>query len=119
VDLFGAAALNDAVADAAANIVLRYGLPHAPGTGFNTPHCLVPMHVDAAAKADYLARNNGTHGIYNVAEDDGTVAIDKAEGVIWLAAEWRPKWLDLVTGGRKKGRLRSRFRRIMVALSNQ
>jgi hypothetical protein len=37
-----------------------------------------PIHIDAAAHAALLALTRGAPGIYNVAEDDGTVSIDKA-----------------------------------------
>ena len=37
-----------------------------------------PLHVDAAAQAALLAVTRGAPGIYNIAEDDGAVTIDKA-----------------------------------------
>lgn len=60
-----------------AGIVLRYGRLYGPGT-WNTPNAPAPLHVDAAAQAALLALSRGAPGIYNVAEDDGAVAIDKA-----------------------------------------
>lgn len=48
--------------------MLRYGRLYGPGTGF-----------DAAVRAAGLAVVRGTTGIYNIAEDDGTLACDKAK----------------------------------------
>jgi len=58
-------------------IVLRYGRLYGPGT-WNTPNARAPLHVDAAAQAALLAVTRGALGIYNIAEDDGAVTIDKA-----------------------------------------
>jgi nucleoside-diphosphate-sugar epimerase len=58
-------------------IVLRYGRLYGPGT-WNTPDARGPLHVDAAAQAALLAVDRGLPGIYNIAEDDGAVTIDKA-----------------------------------------
>jgi nucleoside-diphosphate-sugar epimerase len=58
-------------------VVLRYGRLHGPGTGFDAPQKVSPLHVDAAADAARRAATGGT-GIYNVAEDDGTVSIRRA-----------------------------------------
>jgi len=58
-------------------IVLRYGRLYGPGT-WNTPNARAPLHVDAAAQAALLAVSRGAPGIYNIAEDDGAVTIDKA-----------------------------------------
>jgi nucleoside-diphosphate-sugar epimerase len=58
-------------------IVLRYGRLYGPGT-WNTPNARAPLHVDAAAQAALLALTQGAPGIYNIAEDDGTVLVDKA-----------------------------------------
>lgn len=67
-------------------IVLRYGKLYGPGTGFDSPPSGGPLHVDGAADAARKAVTRGKAGIYNIAEDDGTVAIDRA------AAElgWKP-----------------------------
>lgn len=68
-------------------IVLRYGKLYGPGTGTEDPPEGGPLHVDEAARAAVLAVTHGRAGIYNIAEDDGFVTIDKA------AAElgWRPR----------------------------
>jgi nucleoside-diphosphate-sugar epimerase len=58
-------------------IVLRYGRLYGPGT-WNTPNARAPLHVDAAAQAALLAVTLGAPGIYNIAEDDGVVTIEKA-----------------------------------------
>jgi nucleoside-diphosphate-sugar epimerase len=59
-------------------IVLRYGRLYGPGTWFAEASGRGPLHVDAAAQAALLAVTRGSAGIYNVAEDDGVVATDKA-----------------------------------------
>jgi nucleoside-diphosphate-sugar epimerase len=59
-------------------IILRYGKFYGPGTGFDNPPSGGPVHVDAAADAARLAITRGLPGIYNIAEDDGTVSISKA-----------------------------------------
>jgi nucleoside-diphosphate-sugar epimerase len=59
-------------------IVLRYGRFYGPGTGIDLPPAGGPVHVDAAADAARRAVTQGATGIYNVAEDDGTVSIRRA-----------------------------------------
>ena len=59
-------------------IVLRYGLFYGPGTWTPTPQRTPSLHVDAAAQAAWRAVSCGAPGIYNIADDDGTVSIDKA-----------------------------------------
>jgi nucleoside-diphosphate-sugar epimerase len=58
-------------------VVLRYGLFYGPGTWSEGPARKPPLHIDAAASAAALAVTRGA-GIYNIADDDGTVSIDKA-----------------------------------------
>ena len=73
------ASFEQQVIDAAlVGIVLRYGKLYGPGTGFDNPPSDGPVHVDAAADAARLAVTRGEAGIYNVAEDDGTVSSQKA-----------------------------------------
>lgn len=73
------AAFEQQVLDAPlAGLVLRYGQFYGPGTGFDDPPQGGPVHVDAAADAARRAVTRGAGGIYNVAEDDGTVSIAKA-----------------------------------------
>jgi nucleoside-diphosphate-sugar epimerase len=59
-------------------LVLRYGMFYGPGTGFDTAPGKPAVHVDAAAQAALLAIARGAPGIYNIAEDDGSVSIAKA-----------------------------------------
>jgi nucleoside-diphosphate-sugar epimerase len=61
-----------------AGLVLRYGLFYGPGTWYEKPERPPSIHVDAAAHAALLAVERGAPGIYNIAEDDGAVAITKA-----------------------------------------
>jgi nucleoside-diphosphate-sugar epimerase len=48
------------------------------GTWFEVAEGRGPLHVDAAAQAALLAVTRGAPGIYNIAEDDGAVTLDKA-----------------------------------------
>jgi nucleoside-diphosphate-sugar epimerase len=76
----GVRALEEFVLDSPGDfdgIVLRYGRLYGPGT-WNTPNARAPLHVDAAAQAALLALTKGAPGIYNIAEDDGAVSIEKA-----------------------------------------
>jgi nucleoside-diphosphate-sugar epimerase len=75
----GVRALEEAVLNTPGidGIVLRYGRLYGPGT-WNTPNARAPLHVDAAAHAALLAISHGRPGVYNIAEDDGAVSIDKA-----------------------------------------
>jgi nucleoside-diphosphate-sugar epimerase len=59
-------------------IVLRYGFFYGPGTWHADPIRKPPLHIDAAAQATLLAVTRGQPGIYNIAEEDGTVSIAKA-----------------------------------------
>lgn len=72
-------------------IVLRYGLLYGPGTWTEGPSRKPPLHVDAAAHAALLAVTHGKPGIYNIAEDDGTVAIDKARAELGFDPAFRLK----------------------------
>jgi|SRR5437667_10695831 len=70
-------------------IVLRYGYFYGPGTWNARPPGRTSVHVDAAAKAAELAVTHGVTGIYNVAEDDGSVRIDKARRELGWNPEFR------------------------------
>jgi nucleoside-diphosphate-sugar epimerase len=59
-------------------IVLRYGLFYGPGTWNERQSRKPALHVDAAAHAAVLALTRGAPGIYNIADDDGAVSIEKA-----------------------------------------
>lgn len=66
-------------------IVLRYGKLYGPGTGFDRPPSDGPLHVDDAADAARRALTRGDTGIYNIAQDDGTVCINKAADALgWM-----------------------------------
>jgi len=58
-------------------VVLRYGLFYGPGTWSAGPSRKPSLHVDAAAQAALLAVTRGAPGIYNIADDDGAVSIEK------------------------------------------
>jgi len=58
-------------------VVLRYGKLYGPGTGFDKPTGSGALHVDAAADAARRALIRGI-GIYNIAEEDGTVLSRRA-----------------------------------------
>src|SRR5216683_8310802 len=70
-------------------IVLRYGLLYGPGTWSQTPTRKPALHVDAAAHAALLAVSRGAPGIYNIADDDGVVAIGKARAELGFDPEFR------------------------------
>jgi nucleoside-diphosphate-sugar epimerase len=70
-------------------LVLRYGRLYGPGTGFEEAAGPGPVHVDAAAGATALAVSHGESGIYNIAEDDGTVSSEKAKHELGWTAAWR------------------------------
>ncbi len=59
-------------------IVLRYAYLYGPGTWYAASEGRGFVHVDAAAHAALLALTRGQPGAYNIADDDGAVAIDKA-----------------------------------------
>jgi nucleoside-diphosphate-sugar epimerase len=61
-----------------AGVVLRYGRLYGPGTWFDKPGGPGPLTCGAAAHAALLAVTRGAPGIYNIAEDDGALALDKA-----------------------------------------
>jgi nucleoside-diphosphate-sugar epimerase len=81
------ASLEQQVLDAPlAGIILRYGSLYGPGTGFDQPARGAPVQVDAAADAARRAITRGVPGIYNIAEDDGTVSSHKAA----VELGWKP-----------------------------
>jgi nucleoside-diphosphate-sugar epimerase len=79
----GVIALEEAVLRAPniAGIVLRYGYLYGPGTWNERPRP-PSLHVDAAAHTALLALTRGAPGIYNIANDDGAVAITKARAAL-------------------------------------
>jgi nucleoside-diphosphate-sugar epimerase len=90
VSLRGVASLEQQVLQAPLEaVVLRYGRLYGPGTGFDAAAGAAPVHVDAAARAAELAVLRGKTGIYNIAEDDGTLACDRAKRDLGWSADWR------------------------------
>jgi nucleoside-diphosphate-sugar epimerase len=70
-------------------LVLRYGFFYGPGAWTNAPHRKPPLHVDAAAHAALIAVTRGRPGIYNIAEEDGTVSIAKARSELGFDPAFR------------------------------
>ncbi len=70
-------------------LVLRYGKLYGPGTGFDVPANGGPVHVDAAADAARKALVQGPPGIYNLAEDDGTVSSEPAATLLGWRSTFR------------------------------
>jgi hypothetical protein len=70
-------------------IVLRYGRLYGPGTWYERPGRRPGLHVDAAAHAALLAVTRGAPGIYNIADDDGTVSIAKARAELGFDPAFR------------------------------
>lgn len=76
-------------------LVLRYGRFYGPGTWNEAPSGRGPVHVEAAAQAALLATDRGEPGIYNIAEDDGYVSIEKARRQLG----WDPAFRMRASGG--------------------
>jgi nucleoside-diphosphate-sugar epimerase len=70
-------------------IVLRYGFFYGPGTWHADPIRKPSLHIDAAAQATLLALTRGRSGIYNIAEEDGTVSIAKARAELGFDPAFR------------------------------
>ena len=70
-------------------IVLRYGFFYGPGTWHDEPGPKPSLHIDAAAQAAALALGRGAPGIYNIADDDGAVSIEKARRVLGFDPAFR------------------------------
>ena len=87
----GIAALEELVAGTAEleGLVLRYGNLYGPGTWVATSSGRTGVHVDAAAHATFLAVTRGVSGVYNIADDDGSVAIALARREFGWNPEFR------------------------------
>jgi nucleoside-diphosphate-sugar epimerase len=70
-------------------VVLRYGRLYGPNTWTPVAAGDSPVHVDAAADAARRAVTRGDAGIYNVAEEDGTVSSAKARSALGWTADFR------------------------------
>ncbi len=75
--------------DSLAGVVLRYGRFYGPGTWTLERQSDVPVHVDAAADAARRAMTLGQAGVYNIVEDDETVANDKARRELAWSPDFR------------------------------
>ena len=71
--------LEDTVLAMPEGVVLRYGYLYGPGTWYDSAVKPPSVHVDAAAQACALALSKAKPGVYNIAEDDGYCASDKAK----------------------------------------
>ena len=89
----GVRALEDAVLRASGieGMVLRYGRLYGPGTWYAATNGKGSLHVDAAAHVAMLAVTRGAAGIYNIAEDDGALVIEKARRELGFDPEFRLK----------------------------
>ena len=88
--------------DAFSGIILRYGRFYGPRTGFDNPPEGCRIHIEAAAYAALLAIDNGSAGIYNIAEDDGEVDIRKAAKELKWDPLFRLNHLDKTDEKNKK-----------------
>lgn len=75
-------------------IILRYGKLHGPGTSFSEPPRGGAVDFDAAADAARRAVIEGKEGIYNIADEDGSVSTAEAA----IALDWSPKFRVDVDG---------------------
>jgi nucleoside-diphosphate-sugar epimerase len=71
-------------------VVLRYGLFYGPGTWSESPTRKPSLHIDAAAHAVFLVLDRGS-GVYNIADDEGTVSIAKARSQLGFDPAFRLK----------------------------
>lgn len=70
-------------------VVLRYGYLYGPGTWYAQAPKAPSVHVDAAAQAARLAVGRGAPGVYNIAEDDGYCASEKAKRALGFDPDFR------------------------------
>ena len=91
VSVGGVIALETAVSGTQAfeGIILRYGQLYGPGTSYDKPTGIVPVHVDAAAYAALLALDRGKPGAFNVAEPNAYARTTKAAGELGWSADLR------------------------------
>jgi len=60
-----------------------------PGTGFAAPPAALPLHVDAAAYAAFLAVDRGRPGAFNIVEPNDAVATAKVVAELGWSPEFR------------------------------
>jgi hypothetical protein len=70
-------------------MVLRYGRLYGPGSGTDTPPSAPAVHVDAAAYTALLAIDRGKPGIFNIADPNKEVSIDKAPAALGWRSDFR------------------------------
>lgn len=80
-------------------LVLRYGRLYGPGTWSASAPEPPALHVDAAAHAALLAVGRGEPGVYNIAEDDGGVAIARAREQLGFDPDFRLDPSVRISGG--------------------
>jgi len=85
----------------AADLILRYGRLYGPGTGADLPRGPCPLHVAEAARAACLAVFFGNPGTYNIAENDGTVSVQRAERELGFCARSADQVAALPQAGRR------------------
>jgi nucleoside-diphosphate-sugar epimerase len=69
-------------------IVLRYGHLYGPNTGFDAAEAPA-LHVDAAASAALLAVEKARRGIFNIAEPNDYLSIEKARSELGFDPAFR------------------------------
>ncbi|MDO1585452.1 NAD-dependent epimerase/dehydratase family protein [Rhizobium oryzicola] len=92
ISVSGVAALEAAVLGdptTITGIVLRYGHLYGPATGADQPDASLAVHVDAAARAAFLAVEVGSGGIYNIAEPGSKVNSTKAHRELGWTPDFR------------------------------
>jgi len=70
-------------------VVLRYGQLYGPGTGVDAPAGTTPLHVEAAAYAARLAVDRNLSGVFNIAEPNDQVAIERARNDLGWRSDFR------------------------------
>ena len=70
-------------------IVLRYGHLYGPNTGSDVAGEAPSLHVDAAASAALLAVEKAHKGIYNIAEPNAYLSVEKARREIGFDPSFR------------------------------
>jgi nucleoside-diphosphate-sugar epimerase len=87
----GVIALEEAVLHAPniEGLVLRFGFLYGPGSWYEKPSRPPSVHIVAATHAAFLALTRGAPGVYNIADDDGAVSIEKARDTLGFDPNFR------------------------------
>ena len=72
-------------------VVLRYGQFYGPGTWNTAQNGPLAVHIDAAAHAALLAVEAKHTGIFNIAEENGLVSIERARCELGWSPAFRLK----------------------------